>query len=200
MRSPVSTREAVHALVAEISPLDPVEAEHRDTVLAWISSDAPLYRVSKPDNPPMHLVSYMIPVDRESGDLLLVEHRNAGLRLPPGGHCEPGELPWATVEREFTEELGVAALAHPVFGQTPAMVTVTRTRDPYGRGGSHIDVSLWHVVQTDRTQVVAFDTAEFTAIGWHSPQEVLQMPIDDLDPHMHRFLAKIVEPLRGQIL
>ncbi|GAA1387836.1 hypothetical protein GCM10009661_75200 [Catellatospora chokoriensis] len=67
MRSPVSTREAVHALVAEISPVDAVEAEHRDTVLAWISSDAPLYRVSKPDNPPMHLVSYMVPdADRRS--------------------------------------------------------------------------------------------------------------------------------------
>jgi len=192
---PASTaepRDALRTLVAAITPTDVVEAEHREHVLAWIGSEAPLYRVRRPDVPPMHLVSYFVPVDPDSGEVLLVEHRNAGLLLPPGGHCEQGELPWDTVVREFAEELHAPAFPHSTFGTAPAMVTVTRTRDRHGRGDQHVDVSLWHVLHVDRGQVTNFDAEEFTGIGWYAPAAVLRMPQADLDPHMHRFVTKFL--------
>lgn len=140
----------------------------------------------------MRLVSFFVPVDRGTGDLLLVEHRNAGLLLPPGGHCEPGELPWETVVREFAEELRAPAQAHPVFGTDPAMVTVTQTRDPHGRGSTHTDVSLWHVLAVDRSEVTEFDLEEFSGIDWYATNRICQMPLTGLDPHMHRFVGKFL--------
>jgi 8-oxo-dGTP pyrophosphatase MutT (NUDIX family) len=40
--------------------------------------------------------------------VLLVDHKNARLWLPTGGHVEEGEDPRATVVRELKEELGLA--------------------------------------------------------------------------------------------
>ena len=42
------------------------------------------------------------------GGVLLVNHINAGLWLPPGGHVEPDEHPAQTASREALEELGIA--------------------------------------------------------------------------------------------
>ena len=41
--------------------------------------------------------------------MLLVDHRNAKLWLPTGGHVERDEHPWRTVEREAAEEPGIEA-------------------------------------------------------------------------------------------
>jgi len=61
--------------------------------LAWIDSGAPLWRTEAPATPDPHLVTYFLPFDAARDRLLLVDHRKAGLWLPPGGHVEPGEDP-----------------------------------------------------------------------------------------------------------
>ena len=91
-------REAIQREVTAIEPLDDVEAEHRADVLAWLASGAPLCRVRKPAMPRKHLVSYFAVMDGDS--ILLVDHRDAGLWLPSGGHVEPEEHPRDTVRRE----------------------------------------------------------------------------------------------------
>lgn len=55
-----------------IELLDEVEAGHRETVLEWIGSGAPLYRTRPPDEPDRHLVSCFVPYDVASGALMLV--------------------------------------------------------------------------------------------------------------------------------
>lgn len=87
----------------EISPLDEVEKSHFEDAIAWVESGAPLFRVSKPATPAKHLVSYFAVID--SGSILLVDHRNAQLWLPSGGHVEQDEDPRRTVVRELKEEL-----------------------------------------------------------------------------------------------
>jgi 8-oxo-dGTP pyrophosphatase MutT (NUDIX family) len=49
-----------------------------------------------------HLVSYVVLRD-QYGRILLVDHVNAGLWLPPGGHVEPDEDPEVTARREARE-------------------------------------------------------------------------------------------------
>lgn len=173
-------RESIRAELNAIVPLDALERQYLADALAWVKSGVELCRVAKPATPPVHLVSYFAVVDADH--LLLVDHRNAQLWLPTGGHVEPGEHPRDTVLRELAEELGLVP-ALPVAA--PLMVTRTTT---VGRTAGHTDVSLWYVVHASREQPLAFDREEFDAVRWFGFDEV---PFERSDPHMERFIAKL---------
>ena len=72
--------------------------------------------------------------------ILLVDHKNARLWLPTGGHVEAGEHPRNTVVQELQDELGFES-THPI--EPLLMVTCLKTS---GLALGHIDVCLWHVV------------------------------------------------------
>jgi ADP-ribose pyrophosphatase YjhB (NUDIX family) len=173
-------RAAIRSELEAIEPLDALELEHLNETLAWVDSGAPLFRIAKPATPPRHLVPYFAVVDDES--ILLVDHRNARLWLPPGGHVEQDEHPRATVAREVREELGFAP-CHEIAA--PLMITCTTT---VGMTAGHTDVSLWYVVRASRSQVMAYDAQEFNAIRWFEYSEV---PVDRSDPHLERFIRKL---------
>lgn len=173
--------DLVLAELAAIDPLDDIEVAHLADAIAWVRSGSPLCRVAKPATPPKHLVSYFAVVDAEH--ILLVDHRNARLWLPTGGHVEPDEHPRRTVVRELFEELGLAAEAGAIG--PPAMVTVTET---VGLSAGHVDVSLWYVVRGDRSDAVVFDPQEFCAARWFSFADA---PVERADPHLERFIAKL---------
>ena len=181
------SRARLLQLVDTIDPWDDLERAHLKTATQWISGGAPLYRVRKPDVPAMHLVSYFVVLDDERGQQLLVAHRKAGLWLPAGGHVEPGEDPWVTVVRECREELGIEANASPITGEHPLFLTVTRTRGQ----GTHTDVSLWYVLSAAADTITSYDQGEFEAIRWLTDEQVLEEPVEQLDPHMHRFTHKL---------
>ena len=173
-------RSQIRREIASISPLDALEAAHLTDALAWVDSGAELFRIAKPSTPPKHLVAYFAVVDE--GHMLLVDHKNAQLWLPPGGHVEPHEHPRKTVVREMQEELGFAP-AHEV--QAPLMITCSTT---VGLTAGHVDVSLWYVVHAPRTQKINFDETEFDAVKWF---EFGQVPLHRSDPHLGRFIAKL---------
>jgi 8-oxo-dGTP diphosphatase len=173
-------RSAIRAEVESIEPLDALEHAHCADVLAWIDSGVELCRLQKPATPPKHLVSYFVLVDPEH--VLLVDHRNAQLWLPSGGHVEPGEHPRATVARELREELGLE-LEGSV--ESPLMLTVSNT---VGLTAGHTDVSLWYVVHADRHVALDFDKEEFHSVQWFRFSEA---PVSKSDPHLERFLKKL---------
>lgn len=175
-------------LLDGIVPWDEMERAHLAEVREWVGSGTPLYRTRKPDVPPVHLVGYFVVRDERREQLLLVAHRKAGLWLPCGGHVEPGEDPWDTVARECREELYIDAVPAAVAGRRPFFLTVTETRGQ----GRHTDVSLWYVLRTDAGSVTSFDTGEFEAVRWLTPEEVLAEPVSTLDPHMYRFTRKLL--------
>ncbi len=172
-------RAAIRAEIEAITPLDALEATHHADALAWVDSGAELIRQAKPATPPKHLVSYFAVVD--ANGILLVDHKNAQLWLPAGGHVEPGEHPRQTVARELREELGFAA-SHAIGA--PLLVTCTET---VGLTAGHTDVSLWYVVQAERAQALVFDVSEFNAVQWFDFADV---PFARSDPHLRRFIAK----------
>ncbi|MFK0171625.1 NUDIX domain-containing protein [Streptomyces sp. NPDC090306] len=182
-----AARSRLLQVVGAITPWDDVERTHLETATRWITGGAPLYRVRKPDVPPMHLVSYFVVRDHARGRQLLVAHRKAGLWLPAGGHVEPGEDPWAAVVRECCEELDIEATASSITGEHPLFLTVTETRGQ----GPHTDVSLWYLLDADADSVTSYDQREFDAIRWLSDEQVLAEPVASLDPHMHRFTHKL---------
>jgi 8-oxo-dGTP pyrophosphatase MutT (NUDIX family) len=181
------SRTTIYKLVGSIRPFDQRESHDLAEALSWIGSDAPLFRVQKPDVPPRHLVSYFVPVDMESGTLLLLDHMKAGLWLPPGGHVEPDEHPRETVWREMLEELFAPADFSTPAGQLPLFLTATTTRGQ----GEHVDVSLWYAVSLSSRSELAYDAREFSGYRWLTFDEVLALPIETLDPQMHRFTRKL---------
>ncbi|HMI92334.1 MAG TPA: NUDIX domain-containing protein [Polyangiales bacterium] len=100
-------RELIRSELAAIEPFDVLEHDHLADALAWVDSGAEIFRTAKPATPPKHLVSYFVVVDADW--ILLVDHKNARLWLPTGGHVEMNEHPRATVVRELEEELGLRA-------------------------------------------------------------------------------------------
>jgi 8-oxo-dGTP pyrophosphatase MutT (NUDIX family) len=149
-------RQQIRSEIESIKPLDLLETEDCTRVLAWLDSGADLVRLVKPATPPKHMVSYFAVVD--GSKILLVDHKNAQLWLPTGGHVEAGEHPRETVTRELWEELGIVA-SHEVG--PPLMLTCTTT---VGLWSGHTDVSLWYVVYAKQSQVLKFPVAS-SSIG-----------------------------------
>lgn len=178
-------RSAIREEVSCIEPFDAVERIHYADALAWIDSGVGLCRIQKPATPPKHLVSYFVLVDHDY--LLLVDHRNAQLWLPSGGHVEPDEHPRATVVRELKEELGLDLCDPP---DAPLMLTISET---VGITHGHTDVSLWYVINADRRVALEFDAGEFHSVQWFHFSEA---PLSRSDPHLGRFLEKLASTNR----
>lgn len=173
-------RAQIRQEVDHIEPFDDREAQTKADVLRWIDSGEELCRRAKPAVPPRHLVAYFAVVDRDH--VLLVDHLNAGLWLPPGGHVEPGEHPRDTVRREAREELSLGARFR---SPKPLFLTKTRT---VGATAGHTDVSLWYVLESRKERAVDYDAGEFAGVAWFDRREV---PLDRSDPELGRFLAKL---------
>ncbi len=184
-------RATLVTLLHQIAPYDALEAEHLATTQAWVASGTPLYRGARADDPPQHLVAYGLLYDAMRQQVLLVDHKKAGLWLPSGGHVEPDEHPHSTVAREVREELDVEA-AFYTPAALPFFVTVTPT---VGNVARHVDVSLWYLLRGDARRLPWFDAGEFHGVAWFALDA---LPLARCDPHLARAAAKLAaHPLQS---
>lgn len=181
-------RRSIEDQVKKIKPFDPLESQHREEVLEWISSGADLFRIKKPDVPLKHLVSYFVVIDRAQKSMLLVDHIKAQLWLPTGGHVEINEDPRDAVVREMNEELRMkTTFLHN--DKSPFFITSTKTG---GLTPGHIDISLWYLVQGSIHDFIDYERAEFNDIEWFTFDEVLLSDPVIFDPHLQRFTQKLI--------
>lgn len=173
-------RDRIKAEVSSIEPVDAKEEKTKREVLNWIDSGVEICRLEKPATPPKHLVSYFVVADYPF--LLLVDHINAQLWLPTGGHVDPGEHPRDTVIREAKEELGIES---EFLFENPIFITVTTT---VGLTAGHADVSLWYVLRGSRESTYNYDASEFKSIQWFHIDE---LPFENTDPELCRFAEKL---------
>jgi 8-oxo-dGTP diphosphatase len=178
--------QVVHGPVSGIQPGDAVEWEHRTDTLKWLETTNDVYRRAKPATPERHLVSHVVLVDPDDASILLVDHRNARLWPPPGGHVEPGEHPTDTARREAHEELGIDPVLVEPSGQ-PSFITVTRTG---GVDAGHTDVSLWYLLVGRRGMNLVIDVTEFNQARWWTPADMQAADPEGFDPHYLRFVDK----------
>jgi 8-oxo-dGTP diphosphatase len=184
-------RLVISELVRQVRPFDAQEAADQAAITAWIESGRPLFRTEPPATPPMHLVAYFVPLDAAGRSVLLGDHVKSGLWLPPGGHVDPGEDPRDTVVRETREELGIQAVFHrQTAGDRPFFLTATPTVDR-----SHVDVSLWFLLDCGRAAELRPDQREFRSVGWYNVDEQLEWPAHVFDPQMTRFIRKLTATL-----
>lgn len=186
-----SIEKQIHTDITGLAPFDKIEQAHKEDVLDWIASGAPIFRVKKPDTPPKHLVSYFVLVDPEHKSILLVDHIKAQLWLPTGGHVAKNEHPAVTVRRESLEELNQEAIfLHNNI--KPFFVTVTTT---VGLTPGHTDVSLWYLLRGGIHSFINFDRSEFGDIEWFTFKEILESDPVIFDPHLQRFTKKLAQYL-----
>lgn len=179
------TRDETLEIITSITPFDELETTQRQKAIDWVNSGAPLYRIQKPDVPPMHLVSYFAIFDPETNKMLLQDHLLAHVWLPAGGHVDPDEDPVETVRRECMEELGIEAkfLGDP----KPHFITTTTTNGQ----NEHTDVSLWYILQEKESTPLVIEPDHFADVKWWDIDEILTTPIDQFDQELHRFLEKL---------
>jgi len=175
----------IKQIISSIKPFDALEAQHINDATGWINSTAEIFRIERPATPPKHLVSYFVLIDKQKNKILLMDHINAGLWLPSGGHVEINEHPKTTVEREIMEELNIPA---DFISENPFFITQTIT---VNIGAGHTDVSLWYLLNGNSEEEIAYDKVEFNGYKWFDYNEILETDISKLDPHMHRFVNKL---------
>lgn len=179
-------RTKILQLISSIKPFDILEADHINDAIRWINSGEEIFRIEKPDIPPKHLVSYFVLIDKVKKKILLMDHINAGLWLPSGGHVELSEHPKNTVEREIMEELNLLA---DFISDNPFFITQTVT---VNIGAGHTDVSLWYLLNGNSEEEISYDKNEFNGYKWFDYSEILKTDVSRLDPHMHRFVEKLL--------
>ncbi len=181
-------RSRTHRLVAEIELIDASETADRKDILDWIDSGAPIHRTAKPATPPKQLVSYCVLVDSENDSVLLVDHLDAELWLPTGGHVDPGEDAPDAAIRKIREELSISPPFHPAIGPVPLLVTVTQTQ---GHSISHTDVNLWFVFAGSVEMELQPDPGEFAATNWSRLEDIRHGPDTRFEPNLPRFVDKL---------
>ncbi|MFU8839994.1 MAG: NUDIX hydrolase [Nitriliruptoraceae bacterium] len=153
---------AVRAQLDRHRPCDAVEARslaRTQRLLGWL--DRPLDE----DADPTHVTGSAIVLDG-GGRVLLHRHKRLGRWLQPGGHLDPGELPWQAAVRETREETGVEA-AHPPDGVRLLHVDVHE--GPRG----HLHLDLRYLLHGSSAARLAPAAGESPHVAWCTPAEVV---------------------------
>jgi 8-oxo-dGTP pyrophosphatase MutT (NUDIX family) len=100
---PDGLRQQVLDAVARLTPVDDVE---RDDITRFVAEVA---RLSEPFDrfaDPIHVTGSGFVIGERG--IVLLRHLKIGTWLQPGGHIDPGEMPWEAARREVVEETGMA--------------------------------------------------------------------------------------------
>ena len=142
---------------------------------------------TRAENQTSHFCAYFLPYDFRSKKVFLVHHRKAGLWLSPGGHLEPGETLFDTLNREVEEELGlersysgdeqpfmlsITEIVNPV---REFMLSITEIVNPVRECRAHFDV--WYLLKADGLEFRP-DTREFLESKWVDFGEARELVID----------------------
>ena len=118
---------------AQVVGRRPVDARERHSVQQFVQAFDALEQPFLEDAGPVHVTGSAIVVTTDRTRVLLHKHKRLGLWLQPGGHIDPGELPWQGALREAVEETGLPA---SLVGSELVHVDV----HPGPRGHTHLDL------------------------------------------------------------
>lgn len=131
--------------------------------------------------------------------MLTVWNQALGKWLQPGGHCEPGEHPFACAQRELAEEVGlVDVIVHPWHDAHPLPFDLNT--HPIPANSAKGEDGHWHhdfrylfasIADIDDLGSMSLQTDEISSVRWSTAS----MP--DLAKGPRRIIAKIDRYLAG---
>jgi 8-oxo-dGTP pyrophosphatase MutT (NUDIX family)/GNAT superfamily N-acetyltransferase len=128
--------DPARALRRAVAARQPGDARERDSVARFLSAFDTLDRPFDEQASPTHVTASAI-VTSDAGVVLHL-HKRLAMWLQPGGHIDPGEMPWEAARREAGEETGLPIVA----GEEPATLMHVDVH-PGPRGHTHLDVRYW---------------------------------------------------------
>jgi 8-oxo-dGTP pyrophosphatase MutT (NUDIX family)/GNAT superfamily N-acetyltransferase len=123
---------------AEVAGRRPVDARERESLQRFVDEFDRLEQPFLEDAGPVHVTGSAIVVTTDRSRVLLHKHKRLGLWLQPGGHIDPGELPWRGALREAVEETGLPAVL--VGGEQGHIALAHVDVHPGPRGHTHLDL------------------------------------------------------------
>jgi 8-oxo-dGTP pyrophosphatase MutT (NUDIX family) len=102
-------------------------------------------------------------------EVLIVEHRDYGILLQPGGHLEPADATLAdAAKRELVEETGVDPDTVSCVSQAPVYVECARVpARPHKDEPEHLHLDFGYAFVTADGDVGRIQQSEVTAVGWY---------------------------------
>jgi 8-oxo-dGTP pyrophosphatase MutT (NUDIX family) len=150
----------IHEIEAHV-PADPLEAEHRNSILALLRGSADPF--SRGSFTLGHITASLFIVDPASRSILLHHHRRLDRWLQMGGHIEGDEDARSAALREGLEESGLPDLALMV----PAVVDLDVHPIPAGKGEpDHHHFDVRYVATTSAPAAIRIDEAESKELAW----------------------------------
>lgn len=169
--TPDELRERVRADVAARRPVDEREATSIELFLpTYDALEEPFSRSADA----VHVTASGIVIGPRG--VLLHRHRRLGTWLQPGGHIDPGELPWDAARREVDEETGVSTeYAELLDDGTPPLVHVDVHAG--GKGHTHLDLRYLLVAGDVRPDPPPGESQE---VGWFDWERAIEIADDGL--------------------
>ncbi len=111
-----------------------VDSRERESIAQFLETFDVLDRPFDEHASPTHVTASAI-ITGDAG-VVLHRHKRLGIWLQPGGHIDPGELPWDAARRESLEETGLPVTP---AGREPSTLLHVDVH-PGPRGHTHLDV------------------------------------------------------------
>lgn len=131
-------------------------------------------QLTKDENPVSHSCVYFAGYDKETKKVFIGHHKKSGLWLFNGGHIDKGETPEEAVEREISEEWGVA-ISNESIGE-PKLLTIAPINNQNKSCRTHFDI--WYFVSLSEKDFKPNQDlleTEFHVTGWKTFDEAREL-------------------------
>lgn len=158
----------IDRLRADVVARNPLDERERESIERFVVALDTLERPLDEDADPIHVTGSAIVVGPRG--VVLLKHKRLGIWLQPGGHVDPGEMPWDAALREAREETGLdVSFAGPLDARgVPDLIHVDVHAG--GRGHTHLDTRyLLNGGEADPTP----PEGESQEIGWFTWDEAI---------------------------